>query len=225
MRWLLLLSSIFSIFHEASSQIGFTQKGKASYYSIPFHGRKTANGEVFDMEAFTAAHQTLAFNSLVKVTNLKTKKSIVVRINDRGPFRKKRIIDLSHSAAKALNFLHQGTILVKIEVIGSHNKSKQRKLEFELFTTDKFYSSKGIEFTPNGFGIQIASFSDKNNALKACKQLESKGYKTLIKVKEINKTRMYRIFAGTYPNEKAASKVRKRLLKDYPSCFVYLFSH
>lgn len=223
MRWLLLLGFIFSTFHETLSQIGFTQKGRASYYSIPFHGRKTANGEIFNMKALTAAHQTLPFNSLVKVTNIKTKKSIVVRINDRGPFYKNRIIDLSHSAAKALNFLHQGTILVKLEVISSQNKSKPKKLEFESFTTGKFYLSKGKELTPNGFGVQIASFSDKNNALKACKQLETKGYKSLIKVIEINKTRMYRIFAGTYPTEKGASKVHKRLLKNYPSCFLFSF--
>ena len=225
MRYLLLLGYIFSISHEASSQIGFTQKGSASYYSIPFHGRKTANGEIFDMEALTAAHQTLAFNSLVKVTNLKTKKSIVVRINDRGPFRKKRIIDLSHSAAKALNFLHQGTIWVKLEVISNQNKLKQNKVEFESFEIGKFYRLKGKVFTPKDFGVQIASFSDKNNALKACKQLETKGYKSFIKVIESNKTRMYRIFAGIYSTEKKASKAHVNLQKDYSNCFVYLFSH
>lgn len=147
----------------------------------------------------------------------------MVRINDRGPFRKQRILDLSHSAAKALNFLHQGTIQVKLEVIGSKKKSKTKKLEFESFATGKFYRAKGTEFAPNGFGVQIASFSDKNNALKTCKQLETKGYKSIIKIIESNKTRMYRIFAGTYSTEKSVSKAHKRLLKDYPSCFVYSF--
>lgn len=217
----------FIYFHiqlAAFSQIGYTQKGYASYYSHPFHGRKTANGEVFNMKALTAAHQTLPFNSLVKVTNLKTNKSIVVRINDRGPFRKKRIIDLSHSAARSLNFLNQGTIRVKLELIGMQNKSRPKKLEFESFETGKFYNYNGIEFSPEGYSIQIGAFSSKENALKLCKKLEAKGYKSAIKILEINNTRMYRIFAGIYSTENRTSKAHKKLLKDYPNSFVYSFS-
>lgn len=224
MRWFLVLCLPFLFFDSATAQVGFTQKGTASYYSIPFHGRKTANGEIFDMEAHTAAHQTLAFNSMVKVTNLKTKKSVVVRINDRGPFRKKRILDLSHSAAKALNFLHQGTIQVQLEVIDIQNKSRHNKVEFESFEVGKFYRSNGKEFTPDGYGIQIVSLSDKNNALKTCKQLEAKGYKAVIKVIESSQNRLYRILAGTYSTEKSATKAHRKLLKVYPECFVLVFS-
>jgi len=224
MKFVLLFSFFFHLRLAVFGQIGYTQKGYASYYSHPFHGKRTANGETFDMQANTAAHPTLAFGSMVKVTNLKNKKWVIVRINDRGPFYKNRIIDLSHKAAKSLNFLHQGTILVKLEVLHIQNKSKQNKLEFESFTIGKFYRSKGREFIPNGFGVQIASFSDKNNALKTCKQLEAKGYKSVIKVIESNKNRMYRIFSGTYSTKKSASKAHKRLLKDYPSCFVFSFN-
>jgi rare lipoprotein A len=225
MKWSLLLFLFSLIFQKANCQIGFIQTGKASYYSIPFHGKKTANGEIFNMKAFTAAHQTLAFNSLVRVTDLRTNKSIVVRINDRGPFLKKRIIDLSHSAAKSLNFLNRGTIQVKLEVIGIHNKSLPKKLAFESFETGKYYNYKGIEFSPKGYSIQIGAFSNKENALKLCKKLEAKGYKSAIKILESNNTRMYRIFAGIYSTENSTTKAHKKLLKDYPNSFVYSFSH
>ena len=91
-------------------------KGVASYYGSGFHGKKTASGERFDMYGLTAAHRTLPFNTLVKVTNLKNKKFVVVRINDRGPFKKGRIIDLSLEAAKKINLIETGTAKVKLEI-------------------------------------------------------------------------------------------------------------
>jgi len=91
--------------------------GKASYYAEEFHGRKTASGEIYDMSKFTAAHRTLPFGTICRVTNLKTNKSILVRINDRGPFVPDRIIDLSKSAAQALGGINQGIIEVKIEIL------------------------------------------------------------------------------------------------------------
>ena len=91
-------------------------RGVASYYSSDFHGKKTANGERFDMHDLTAAHRTLPFNTLVKVTNLENNKSVVVRINDRGPFKKGRIVDLSLGAAKKINLIETGTAEVKLEI-------------------------------------------------------------------------------------------------------------
>jgi rare lipoprotein A len=93
------------------------QEGVASYYAGDFHGRKTANGEVYDMHAMTAAHQALPFNSRVMVTNLDNGKRVVVRINDRGPFVKERIIDLSYGAAKKIGMIGPGTARVKLEVL------------------------------------------------------------------------------------------------------------
>lgn len=92
-----------------------TTTGIASYYGKEFHGRKTANGETFDMNAMTAAHRTLPFGTIVRVTNLANDQSVTVRINDRGPFIKGRIIDLSYGAAKSIDLLSIGQ--VKIEVI------------------------------------------------------------------------------------------------------------
>ncbi|CUS79652.1 rare lipoprotein A [Candidatus Kryptobacter tengchongensis] len=93
------------------------QVGVASYYGVEFHGRPTTSGETYDMNALTAAHPTLPIGTLVKVTNLANNKSVIVRINDRGPFKKNRIIDVSYEAAKQLGFINDGTALVKIEVI------------------------------------------------------------------------------------------------------------
>lgn len=91
--------------------------GEASFYSIAHHGKRTASGERFNMYAYTAAHETLPFGSKVKVINLANNRSVIVRINDRGPFRKNRIIDLSWAAAKKLKFLKEGTARVRLEVL------------------------------------------------------------------------------------------------------------
>jgi rare lipoprotein A len=94
-------------------------QGIASYYADEFHGRTTANGETYDMYALTAAHRTLPFNSRVRVTNLDNGKSVIVRINDRGPFKGERIIDLSLAAAKEVDMIPRGTANVTIDVIGA----------------------------------------------------------------------------------------------------------
>lgn len=93
------------------------QTGVASYYAHKYHGRKTANGEIFDMHKLTAAHRTLPFNTVVKVTNLKNNKTIQVRINDRGPFAKDRIIDLSLAAAQQIDMIGSGTAEVRLDIV------------------------------------------------------------------------------------------------------------
>lgn len=116
------------VYHSASSVTSSTQSavkagdsitGVASYYADKFHGRKTANGETFNMHDLTAAHKTLPFNTIVNVTNLKNNKTVKVRINDRGPFVKNRIIDLSLAAAKELDMLGTGTAEVRIDILES----------------------------------------------------------------------------------------------------------
>jgi rare lipoprotein A len=93
------------------------EEGVASYYAEEFHGHTTSNGETFNKDDLTAAHQTLPFNTKVKVTNLENNKSVVVRINDRGPFKDNRIIDLSYEAAKQIGLLLHGSGKVRLEVI------------------------------------------------------------------------------------------------------------
>jgi len=99
-----------------TSTISVTE-GKASFYAGQFHGRKTANGETFNMAQLTAAHPSLPFGTWVRVTNLRNGKDVVVRINDRGPFVKGRVIDLSAGAAKEIGILKTGVVQVKLEAL------------------------------------------------------------------------------------------------------------
>jgi len=103
-----------------SKQVLFpVTEGKASFYANQFHGRKTANGETFNMDKLTAAHPSLPFGTWVRVTNLRNGKDVIVRINDRGPFVKGRIIDLSIGAAKEIGLIKTGTARVKLEALSS----------------------------------------------------------------------------------------------------------
>ena len=128
----------------------FEQTGIASWYGPNFHGKKTANGETFDMYELTAAHKTLQMPSLVRVTNLENGKSIVVRINDRGPFSRGRIIDLSKRSAELLGFINQGTARVKVQLLP--NESRQ----IAQVAKDG-RSTRGMEVAMNEKGYQPIS--------------------------------------------------------------------
>jgi rare lipoprotein A len=102
---------------ERRARVRSSSVGMASYYARKFHGRKTASGERFDMHKLTAAHRTLPFGTRVRVTNLRNGRSATVRINDRGPYTRGRIIDLSYAAAKEIGLIEAGTAKVKVEVL------------------------------------------------------------------------------------------------------------
>jgi rare lipoprotein A len=99
------------------ARIGETETGIASWYGVPYNGRRSANGEIYDMEKLTAAHRTLPFDTWVEVTNLVNHKHVEVRITDRGPFVDGRIIDLSLAAARQLDFVQAGIVRVRIKVV------------------------------------------------------------------------------------------------------------
>jgi len=131
-RWTILLALVLLV--GCASSVRFTSggngerpgeaatgnvvEGYASFYADEFHGRKTANGETYDMNALTAAHRTLPFGTMVSVKNTNNGKAVVVRINDRGPFKDNRIIDLSLAAAKQIGLVGPGTALVELEIVG-----------------------------------------------------------------------------------------------------------
>lgn len=102
---------------EATYSLSRLIEGKASYYGKEFNGRRTANGEVFDMYEKTAAHRDIPFDSILRVTNKKNNRSVVVRVNDRGPFKAGRILDLSYAAARAIGMIADGVADVTIEII------------------------------------------------------------------------------------------------------------
>lgn len=99
------------------TQTRFSQQGKASFYARMHHGQRTANGERHDQQAMVAAHRSLPFGTLVRVTNLQNQKQVIVRINDRGPFVRGRIIDLSRAAAERIGMIDNGTVRVRIETL------------------------------------------------------------------------------------------------------------
>lgn len=114
-----VVATLISLPATASARVkkGHTQKGVASYYHDSLHGRKTASGEVYNKRLPSAAHKSLPLGTKVRVTKLSNGKSIVVRVNDRGPFIKGRIIDLSRAAAKNLGIINRGVAKVKVEVL------------------------------------------------------------------------------------------------------------
>jgi rare lipoprotein A len=99
------------------ARIGQIETGIASWYGVPYHGRRSANGEIYDMEKLTAAHRSLPFDTWVEVTNLQNNKKVDVRITDRGPFVDGRIIDLSLAAAREIDMVRQGIVKVRVKVI------------------------------------------------------------------------------------------------------------
>lgn len=132
-----------------AAEIGEKERGEASWYGEPYHGRRSASGEVFDMEQLTAAHRTLPFQTWVQVTNLGNGKQVDVRITDRGPFAEGRIIDLSRAAAREIDLLRSGIAKVELRVIEAPN-------------VDRETISTGV---PNGeFVVQAGAFADKRRA-------------------------------------------------------------
>ncbi|MCR5813581.1 MAG: septal ring lytic transglycosylase RlpA family protein [Desulfovibrio sp.] len=139
---------------------GYRAQGIASYYASAFQGRKTASGERYDQRDLTCAHTTLPFASKVRVTNLRNGRSVLVRVNDRGPFKKGRIVDLSKAAAQELNMLGQGTAKVLVEYAEEDGKT--------------------LPQSPSRFFIQVGSFAQKKNASHLCQKLRQKGYRPTI---------------------------------------------
>lgn len=154
----------------------FEETGYASWYGPGFHGKLTANGEIFDTYALTAAHKTLPLGSIVKVKSLENNREITVRINDRGPFAKNRIIDLSQAAASALDFIKQGTAKVQITLIKEgDNKYHHRKNESVKYT------------------IQAGSFSNKDSAIKLVNSIKKHGLNPEITEVKVNGRILYRV--------------------------------
>ena len=151
-------------YHVLASAHGFVQQGLASWYGPDFHGRKTASGERYDMNAMTAAHKTLPLQTWVRVTNLNNRREMTVRINDRGPFVKGRIIDLSRSGAKALGVLGPGTAPVRVEALGRMKKRKVGgRIERVLVQPASYEEGR--------FTVQVGSFRERSNAEALARRL------------------------------------------------------
>jgi len=161
----------------------YTEQGNASWYGAPFHGRKASNGETYDMNKMTAAHRTLPFNSMVRVTNLNNGKSAVVRITDRGPFVDNRIIDLSKAAAQEIESIGPGVVPVKIEVLS------------------------GPDPFSGYFTVQVGAFKDKGNADRLKERLGAIYSPVTIQQVSLEDGDFYRVRVGRVSGESEAQRL------------------
>ncbi len=157
---------------------GFRQTGIASWYGRDFHGKKTSNGEIYDMYAESAAHKTLPLGTVVLVRNLENGREMQLRINDRGPFVAGRIIDLSYAAAQKLGVAQPGTAQVEVVAVGTSTP------ETEL-TSDYFYTGN--------FTIQVGAFQNRENALRLHRELDARYHNAHIVPVTERGTTLYRV--------------------------------
>lgn len=174
----------------AAPQPGHTETGMASWYGHPYHGRRAANGEIYDMEKLTAAHRTLPFDTWLRVVNLDNSKTVEVRINDRGPFVEGRIIDLSHAAARAIDMLGPGIARVRLEVIRTPDY-----------------------VPPAVFAVQVGAFRDRANAERLRAEMESR-YGSARLVQRADSPDLWRVVAGSEATEEGANGLAARIRKE-----------
>lgn len=161
-------------------------RGIASWYGPKFHGRRTANGEVYDMEAMTAAHKTLPFGTVVEVYNRDNGRSVEVRINDRGPFIRGRVIDLSRAAAREIGLIGPGTARVEVVVV----------------------TAPGVP-QGEGYTVQVGAFKDEARAQALTRELRGQ----FPDVRLLSGAEWHRVQVGRFKTERRAHKMRKKLRK------------
>ncbi|MFC1580120.1 septal ring lytic transglycosylase RlpA family protein [Thermodesulfobacteriota bacterium] len=184
---------------------GFVQYGKASWYGKKFHGRRTSSGEIYDMHKRTAAHKTLPLGTYVKVTRLSTKKYAIVRINDRGPFVKGRVIDLSYAVARELDVVGPGVVDVKVVALGKEVGTRAGKQG----TTPLV---KLEDLKTGNFTIQVGAFQERENALKLAEGLRDHFEYVRVSVYvDENKRTLHRVHVSKTNTLSSAGEMEKRL--------------
>jgi len=171
----------------------FRQKGMASWYGGKFHGRKTANGEIYNMHGLTAAHRSLPFGTYLKVTHQISGKSVEVKINDRGPFVRGRFLDLSYGAAKELEMVETGVAPVVVESF----HPKRNKGQSNLFGQN--------------FSVQVASFRSHRSAEHLKKRLQKWYNPVVVKSFEGHQGKFFRVRVGKFKTVQEAQRVAERL--------------
>ncbi len=171
----------------APAPTGYTEQGNASWYGEPFNGRRASNGEIYDMHKFTAAHRTLPFDTMVRVTNLNNGKSTTVRITDRGPFVENRIIDLSLAAAREIELVGPGVAPVRVEVLGN------------------------VDPTAGYFTVQVGAFRDRGNAERLRDRLNLSYAPIFIQQYDAPDGPFYRVRVGKISGEDTARQFGEQL--------------
>ncbi|MEA3512548.1 MAG: septal ring lytic transglycosylase RlpA family protein [Campylobacterota bacterium] len=182
-------------YHPTIAHIGDDFNGVASWYGPNFHAKKTSNGEIYDMHGLTAAHKTLPMNTIVKVLNKDNGKSVVVRINDRGPFVKQRIIDLSNKAAHQVDMVKKGTANVKVTVLGFNGKiATTLKEKEEVASLGNYYVQVGVFSKSEGANITKRKFE----------LILEKEYSVIIKDSKLDDRDVKRVWVSGFRSENEA---------------------
>jgi len=190
---------------------GFRQRGSASWYGKDFHGKKTSNGEIYDMYAMTAAHKTLPLGTHVRVDNLENNRRVEVRINDRGPFVRGRIIDLSFAAAHELGVVGPGTARVEVTALATPAAAGGG--------TPRSYET--IDLYAGKFTFQIGAFVNRKNAERLTAKLDEKYKNAHITVYDRGDQIFYRVRVGEFSTLEQAAAQEAVLIRDgYLSLFI-----
>ena len=190
---------------------GFRQRGIASWYGKDFHGKKTSNGEIYDMYAMTAAHKTLPLGTYVRVINLENNRNLEVRINDRGPFVRGRIIDLSYTAAKELGIVGPGTAKVEIVALGTPT------------TTDGGAGPNFVQgnYYSGNFTFQVGAFTNRDNAERLRRKLNERYKNAHITRYDRGDKIFYRVRVGAFKTLEDAVLNEAILIQDgFPDAFM-----
>jgi peptidoglycan lytic transglycosylase len=191
------------------SHQGFVQDGLASWYGADSHGGPTSNGETYDMHALTAAHKTLPLGVYVRVRNRTNGREVVVRINDRGPFVKERIIDLSYAAAVQLGIAEQGTAPVYIEALGYRDDGNAGAYR------------PPASYDAGGYTVQVAAFTNRESAARLAALMKERYGSASIQEALVNGSRFFRVRVGSYGSLAEAEEARRSYVRGgYPTCFV-----
>jgi rare lipoprotein A len=207
----------------AAARVGSTQTGIASWYGYPYHGRRAADGEIYDMEKMTAAHRTLPFGTWVRVKNLDNNKTVDVRITDRGPFVRGRILDLSHAAAMAIEMVGPGTAKVKITVVAASAVVETVALRAPAAapppapapapaTTNPIPAlPTPVEpFAGAKFAVQVGAFADHAKAERIRSAMESR-YGSAALVMRDGSPPLWRVLVGREETEESAEALAERI--------------
>ena len=190
---------------------GFRQRGLASWYGKDFHGKKTSNGEIYNMYAWTAAHKTLPLGTYVRVHHLSNNRSIQVRINDRGPFVRGRIIDLSYTAAKELGVVGPGTAEVEVVALGTPTSTDGGRPR--SFVQGDYYSGN--------FTLQVGAFLNHENAERLRQKLDAQYINAHITEYDNGQNIYYRVRVGKATNLEDATKFEAHLVQNgFPGAFL-----
>lgn len=218
--WLLISFFSFSAIGKPGKQ--FKRQGRASFYASKFHGRKTANGEKYNMYAYTAAHKSLPFNTLVKVVNMSNNKSCLVRINDRGPYSKGRIIDLSKAAAKTIGLFKAGSGHVRLEIVERPQPEvpaqliATKDLNFPataMFFTGNVYNIWGMKQKPFGYNIHISTCLELKRAREEAISLMKLGIKNVsLEVMDHGGSKAYRLLVTSIDSKSDADRLLGSLM-------------